>query len=195
MNKREVRSPPHTFHKRKQSQRVINDLDNVDFIPSNDQFSHQEALLYVFEDNVKMIIKAKESHNETCTQQESSEERVTAKTRPMMSLIARAPSTLSSSASESPEKRSYGSQSPLSMQAEKYDRTVKPVVCRDTSHEQGHHYRFVESTHSASYSEWDDDKAWSSHEWKSHELMDDEKMKPVVCSRTRSTRVSITFLW
>ena len=40
-NKREVCSPP-------QSQRVINDLDNVDFIPSNVNSSHQEALLYVF---------------------------------------------------------------------------------------------------------------------------------------------------
>ena len=58
-NKREVRSPPHTIHKRKQSQRVINDLDNVDFVPSNVQSSHQEALLYVFEDNeavIKMVI-------------------------------------------------------------------------------------------------------------------------------------------
>ena len=61
-NKREVCSPPHTIHKRKQSQRVINDLDNVDFIPSNVQSSHQEALLYVFEDNeavIKMIIKGR----------------------------------------------------------------------------------------------------------------------------------------
>ena len=59
MNKREVRSPPHTIHKRKQCQRVINDLDNVDFIPSNVSSSHQEALLYVFEDNeavIKIII-------------------------------------------------------------------------------------------------------------------------------------------
>ena len=32
-DQREVRSPPHTIQKRKQSQRVINDLDNVDFIP------------------------------------------------------------------------------------------------------------------------------------------------------------------
>ena len=40
------------------------------------------------------------------TQKESGEERVTAKSRPMMSLIARAPSTLSSSASESPGKKS-----------------------------------------------------------------------------------------
>ena len=115
------------------------------------------------------------------TQEESGEERVTAKSRPMMSLIARAPSTLSSSASESPGKRSYESQNPLSMQAEKYDRTGKPVVCRDSSHEQGHHCRFVESTHSASYSERDDDKAWSSQEWTSDELMDDRTGKPVVC--------------
>ena len=43
MNKREVRAAPHTIHKRKQSQRVINDLDNVDFIPSNVKSSHQEA--------------------------------------------------------------------------------------------------------------------------------------------------------
>ena len=62
LNKREICSPPHTIHKRKQSQRVINDLDNVDFIPSNVQSSHQEALLYVFEDNeavIKMIIKGR----------------------------------------------------------------------------------------------------------------------------------------
>ena len=58
MNKREVRSPPHTIQKRKQSHGVINDLDNVDFIPSNVNSFHQEALLYVFEDNdavIKMI--------------------------------------------------------------------------------------------------------------------------------------------
>ena len=114
------------------------------------------------------------------TQKESGEGRVTAKSRPMMSLIARAPSTLSSSASESPEKKSYESQSLLSMQAEKYDRTVKPVVCRDTSQEQGHHHRFVERTHSASYSGRDDDKACSAQEWKSDELMDDRTVKPVV---------------
>ena len=54
-NKREVCSPPHTLHKRKQSQRVINDLENVDFIPSNINSSQQEALLYVFEDNEAVI--------------------------------------------------------------------------------------------------------------------------------------------
>ena len=53
---------PHTNHKRKQSHRVINDLENVDFLPSNVPSSHQEALLYVFEDNeavIKMIIKVR----------------------------------------------------------------------------------------------------------------------------------------
>ena len=62
LNKREVRSTPHTIPKRKQSHGVINDLDNVDFIPSNVNSSHQEALLCVFEDNeavIKMIIKGR----------------------------------------------------------------------------------------------------------------------------------------
>ena len=59
LNKREACSPPHTIHKRKQSHRVI---DDVDFLPSNVQSSHQEALLYVFEDNeavIKMIMKGR----------------------------------------------------------------------------------------------------------------------------------------
>ena len=45
MNKREVRSTPHTIQKRMQSQRVIDDLDHADLIPSNVNSSHQEALL------------------------------------------------------------------------------------------------------------------------------------------------------
>ena len=62
MNKREVRSTPHTIQKRKQSQGVINDMDNVDFIPSDVNSSRQEALLKIFEDNeavIKMIIKGR----------------------------------------------------------------------------------------------------------------------------------------
>ena len=51
------------------------------------------------------------------TQEESGEERVAAKSRLMMSLIARAPSTLSSSALESPRKTRHESQNPLSPQA------------------------------------------------------------------------------
>ena len=41
---------------------MIDDLDNVDFIPSNVNSSHQEALLYVFVDNeavIKMIINGR----------------------------------------------------------------------------------------------------------------------------------------
>ena len=44
----------------KRSQGMINVLNNIDCIPSNVQFSRQEALLYVFEDNeavIKMIFK------------------------------------------------------------------------------------------------------------------------------------------
>ena len=222
----------------KQSRRMFNVLNNVDRVPSNVQFSHQEALLYVFEDNeavIKMIRKGRSptmrhvsrthrvaldwffdrinldpkiqikyidtknqladiltkrnftrdewnhllcffniSHfsSTVCsevmskrTQKEAGEERVTVKSRPMMSLVARAPSTLSSSASESPWKKSYESQSPWSAKAEKYDRTVQPVVGRDASHESMHHHKqFVESSYSARYSGWDDDKAWSSQE-------------------------------
>ena len=62
MNTSEICYPLHTTHKRKQSRRVINDLDNVDFVLSNVQSSHQEALLYVFEDNeavIKMIMKGR----------------------------------------------------------------------------------------------------------------------------------------
>ena len=85
------------------------------------------------------------------------------------------------------------SQTPLSMQAEKYTRTVKPVFCRDTSHEHCHHHRFVESTHSASFSGWDGDKAWSSQEWKADELMDDRTVIPVVCSQVRTQEFQSLF--
>ena len=102
----------------------------------------------------------------------------------MMNLIARsserAPSALSITASESPGKTRHESQSPLSTQAEKYDRTGKHVVCRDTSHER---HRPVENAHSSSYSEWNIDKTWSSQEWKSDELMEDKTGRPLVCPR------------
>ena len=49
-------------HVQEQSRGMFNVLNNVDLVPSNVQFSHQEALLYVFEDNeavIKMIIKGR----------------------------------------------------------------------------------------------------------------------------------------
>ena len=46
----------------KRSQEMFDILNNVESVPSNVQFSHQEALLYVFEDNeadIKMIMKGR----------------------------------------------------------------------------------------------------------------------------------------
>ena len=61
-------------------------------------------------------------------QQDSGEEPVTAKSRPMMSLISRVPSIVSSSTSVSPGKRSYGSQDPWSSVAEKEERSGRPDI-------------------------------------------------------------------
>ena len=117
------------------------------------------------------------------TQQESGEERVTAKSRPMMSLIAKAPLNLSSSASESPVKRSYENQNPWSAKAEKEDRTEQPVVGSDPRTAPGYyHEQFTESSFSARYSKCDDNKARSSQEWKTDKSMDDGTVQPVVTS-------------
>ena len=102
------------------------------------------------------------------SQQDSGEERVTAKSRPMMSLIARAPSHVSCSTSVSPVKRSYGSQDPWSSILEKEDRSGRPDIGIDRMKASDfcYHEQFMESFSSASYSKWDDDRAWSSQEWK-----------------------------
>ena len=80
------------------------------------------------------------------TLQDAGEERVTAKSKPMMNLVSRCsertPDVLASIASESPGKTRSESQVPLSSWNEKYDRTVRPVV----------------HAHSSSYSEWNIDK-------------------------------------
>ena len=59
------------------------------------------------------------------TQQDSGEERVTAKSKPMMNLVARCcertPAALSSTASESPVKTRHESQTPLSSRTEQAD--------------------------------------------------------------------------
>ena len=69
MNKREVRSTPHTTHKRKKAHGMINDLDIVDSISSNVNSSRQ-ALLYVFEGRQRSSDqddhKGKKPDNETC---------------------------------------------------------------------------------------------------------------------------------
>ena len=96
----------------------------------------------------------------------SGEERVTAKSRPMMNLIARAPSHVSSSTSVSLEKRSYGSQdSWISVAKEERSGRLNIGIDRLKASDYYYHEQFLESFSSASYSMWDDDRAWSSQEW------------------------------
>ena len=199
-------------------------LNNIDCVPSNVHSSHQEALLYVFEDNeavIKMIIKGRSptmrhvsrthrvaldwlfdrinldpkiqitknqladiltkrnftrdewnhllclfniSHfsSTVCSdtmakrsQQDSGEERVTAKSRPMMNLIARTPSFVSSSTSVSPVKRYYGSQDPWSSIA-KEDRSGRPDENTDLFEvsDQHFHEQFMESFSSTVIQNW-----------------------------------------
>ena len=106
------------------------------------------------------------------TQKDSGEERVTAKSKPMMNLVSRCsdertPDMLPSTASKSPGKTRHESQFPLSPQTEQQFRTVRPVV-----------YAF-----SSRYSEWNVDKTWSSQEWKSDELTEDRTGRPVVTAQ------------
>ena len=93
-------------------------------------------------------------------QQESREERVTAKWKPMMNLSARMPSVVSSSTSSSPEKKCYGNQDPW-----------RSVVADDRSGQ-------PDKLSSASYSKLDYDRGWSSQEWKSEVTTHDQSGKP-----------------
>ena len=105
------------------------------------------------------------------TQKDSSGERVTAKSKPMMNLFSRCsemtPDVLPSTASESLEKPRHESQFPLSSRTEQHCRTGRPVVY----------------AHSSSYSEWNVDKTWSSQELKSDELMEVRTKRPVVTAQ------------
>ena len=114
------------------------------------------------------------------SQQDSGEERVTAKSRPMMNLIARTPSFVSSSTSVCPVKRSYESQDPWSSLATKEERLGRPDKSTDLFEASDHHYReqFMESFSSISYSKLDYDRAWSSQEWKSGAAEHDRSGKP-----------------
>ena len=94
-------------------------------------------------------------------QQGSGEERVTAKSRPMMNLTARMPSVVSSSTSSNPERTSYGYQNPGKSDAGD-DRSGKP---EKTSPPPG-------------YSKMDYGRSWSSQEWKSEVTAHDRSGKP-----------------
>ena len=100
-------------------------------------------------------------------QQDSGEERVTAKSKPMMNLIARTPSVVSSSTSLSPVKRYYGKQDPW-----------KSVVADDRSGQPGKETDLLESFSSTDYSKLDYDRAWSSQEWKSEGTTHDRSGQP-----------------
>ena len=118
------------------------------------------------------------------SQQDSGEERVTAKSRSMTSLIARVPSSISSSTSESPEKRSCGNPKPWSAKAVREDRPGQPVVGSDPKTASDYfHEQSIESSFSARYSKWDDNQAWYSQEWKTDTSMCDRSGQPVVIPR------------
>ena len=97
-------------------------------------------------------------------QQDSGEERVTAKSRPMMNLTARMPSVVSSSTSVSPVKRYYGKKDPW-----------KSVVAEDRA---GQTERETESFSSTDYSRLDTDRVWSSQEWKVEGTTHDRSGRP-----------------
>ena len=93
-------------------------------------------------------------------QQDSGGERVTAKSKPMMNLIARTPSVVSSSTALSPGKRYYGKQDPW-----------RSVVADDRSGQ-------PDRLSPAGYSKLDYDRAWSSQEWKAEATTYDRSGRP-----------------
>ena len=101
------------------------------------------------------------------TQEDAGEERVTAKSKPMMNLVSRCsvrdPNVLASTASESPGKTRYESQLPLSSWNEQQTRTGRPVM----------------GASSSNYSEWNTDEKWFSQEWKSGEMLGARTGRPV----------------
>ena len=100
-------------------------------------------------------------------QQDSGEERVTAKSKLMMNLIARTPSFVSSSTSVSPEKRYYGNRDPW-----------KSVVGEDRLGKPGKETDLLESFSSTDYSKMDYDRVWSSQEWKAEATTRDRSGQP-----------------
>ena len=103
-------------------------------------------------------------------QQESGEERDTAKSGPMMNLTARMPSVVLSSTSSSPGKTWYGHQG------------IGRSVENDRSGQ-------LDGFSSAGYSKWDYGRSWSSQEWKSEVTTHDRSGKPDETSWRKMQRV------
>ena len=102
------------------------------------------------------------------TQEGAGEERVTAKSKPMMNLVSRFrvkdPNVLASTASESPGKNKSGSQKvPLNSLNVQQTSTVRPVMLASSSN----------------HSEWNIDDKWSSQVRKSGEMSKKRTVKPV----------------
>ena len=112
-------------------------------------------------------------------QQDSGEERVTAKSKLMMNLIARTPSAVSSSPSLSPRKRRYGNQDPWKSVAGE-DRSGQLGKETDLFEASDHyfHEQFMESFSSTDYSKSDYDRAWSSQGWKTETTTYDRSGQP-----------------
>ena len=72
-------------------------------------------------------------------------------------------------------------QNPWSTIAEKEEGSVRPDIGSDRKTAFDDHYyheQFMESFSSASYSKWDDDRAWSSQEWKTDTEMYERSERP-----------------
>ena len=101
------------------------------------------------------------------TQEDAGEERVTAKSKPMMNLVSRCsertPDVLASTASKSLGKTRYESQIPLSSWNEQQTRTERLVMdaCK------------------SNHSEWNTDEKWSSQESKSDKVLEARTERPV----------------
>ena len=100
---------------------------------TRDEWNH---LLCLFNINHFSSINCSEVMSKR-TQQDSGEERVTAKSKPMMNLVSRCsamtPNVLASTASESPGKTRHESQQPLSSWNEQHQRTGRPVLYAHSS--------------------------------------------------------------
>ena len=105
-------------------------------------------------------------------QQGSGEERVTAKSRPMMNLTARMPSVVSSSTSSNPGGTSSG-----------YQDSGKSVTSDDRSGK-------PEQTSQPGYSKEDYGQSWSSQEWKSGVTEHDRSGKPETTSWDKLRKVA-----
>ena len=130
---------------------------------TRDEWNHLLCLFNIshFSPTVCSAAMAKRS------QQDSGEERVTAKSKPTMNLIARTPSFVSSSTSVSPGKRHYGNQDPW-----------KSVAGEDRPGQPGKETDLLESFSSTDYSKSDYDRSWSSQEWKAEVTTHDRSGQP-----------------